>query len=327
MDSCQANVRAHVDSSEAAECVGAGAAQWMCSLEQWDPESDEIEFILNSVLPEAIQSAEIERLEEMPEILDQAMGIVGHALKYRSCVRVGRVQPSEIRIKRSRGGKPFLATRRAPDQDRPNFNFNISHDGKVVVLVANSQLVCGIDICAYLGEGSVRRRPWERIRKSMRKTMTAGEWDLIDSGQVAPCVMFQKLFSVKEAYLKAVGIGLSIEPGSIEVTLTGRFASLRVAGKVIDRVKCVVEEIGLGTGGSERHTVAVAMIHPTDIVDVDGEFSNSFQNFGSLDFGSVSESATCWDTFEPTQLIRDILRPEFRDSYQQNVDLGLWGAS
>ena len=27
--------------------------------------------------------------------------------------------------------------------------------------------------------------------------MTAGEWDLIDSGQVAPCVMFQKLFSVK----------------------------------------------------------------------------------------------------------------------------------
>ena len=50
-------------------------------------------------------------------------------------------------------------------------------------------------------------------------------------------------------------------------------------------------------------------IHPTDIVDVDGEFSNSFQNFGSLDFESV---ATCWDTFEPTQLIHDILRPEFR---------------
>ena len=101
-----------MDSSEAAECVGASAAQWMCSLEQWDPESDEIEFILNSVLPEAIQSAEIERLEEMPEILDQAMGIVGHALKYRSCVRVGRVQPSEVGPHRATNGHQQCSSER-----------------------------------------------------------------------------------------------------------------------------------------------------------------------------------------------------------------------
>ena len=45
--------------------------------------------------------------------------------------------------------------------------------GQVVVLVANSQLVCGIDICAYLGEGSVRRRPWERIRKVLHHCLSA----------------------------------------------------------------------------------------------------------------------------------------------------------
>ena len=56
----------------------------------------------------------------------------------------------DIVIKRTKGGKPFLAMKRTEDENRdlPNFNFNVAHDGDWVISVRGTRFAFAAWTCA-----------------------------------------------------------------------------------------------------------------------------------------------------------------------------------
>lgn len=117
--------------------------------------------------------------------------------------------PKEIRFSYGARGKPLLAH---PLPDRP-LHFNLAHSGDTaVVAVAREEL--GVDVEAL--------RPVPNADRLARRYCSADEqrW-LADRPQVERGPAFLRLWTCKEAYLKAVGIGVgmplrevSADPGS-----------------------------------------------------------------------------------------------------------------
>ena len=56
-------------------------------------------------------------------------------------------QLASIKVARTKGRKPFLKNATKPD-DRQNFNVNVSHEGRYVVLAAEPWCLCGVDVAA-----------------------------------------------------------------------------------------------------------------------------------------------------------------------------------
>lgn len=117
-----------------------------------------------------------------------------HAHKLlRECLKSRDIAYSEdLRIEKGKYGKPYLA-------EYPDVKYNISHaDGIAACMVSDSE--CGIDCekVRNLREGVLRRAFSERERE-MIASVAEAERDLL----------FFRLWTLKESYIKAIGTGLS----------------------------------------------------------------------------------------------------------------------
>jgi len=105
--------------------------------------------------------------------------------------------PQEIEFSYTSKGKPFLAT-------YPHLEFNLSHSQDLAVCAVTGNSAVGIDL-EY--EGTISPRSIERIQRLSKRFLTREESQIIqdsDSGQTK----FLKIWTSKEAYLKATGYGL-----------------------------------------------------------------------------------------------------------------------
>ena len=93
---------------------------------------------------------------------------------------------------RTRGRKPFLKNATKPD-DRQNWNVNVSHEGRYVVLAAEPWCLCGVDVAA----------PRDTKLDSLKQTLTATEWAFVNGDEKR----FRELWACKEAFTKARGMG------------------------------------------------------------------------------------------------------------------------
>jgi len=121
------------------------------------------------------------------------------------------IQPAEITFREGPHGKPFL---RSPKSD---LQFNVSHTRGAAVLAFTRSIELGVDI-----EHGRRKVDIEGVgRRVFTPTERAGFSDL---GKISGLRQFFRLWTAKEAYLKAVGSGLSCDPSTIEAELdSGRF--------------------------------------------------------------------------------------------------------
>jgi 4'-phosphopantetheinyl transferase len=123
---------------------------------------------------------------------------------------------SEIRFVYNPYGKPALTEQQA------KLYFNISHAGNWVVMSFAKDIEMGIDL-AY-------QHPTEDISELISPDIfTDRELSYFDN--VTPIkrqALFYKLWASKEAYLKAIGTGLSVAPNNVEVIL-GENGDLSVA--------------------------------------------------------------------------------------------------
>lgn len=96
-------------------------------------------------------------------------------------------------------GKPML-------KDRPDIHFNISHT-KNAIVCAVSEFSVGIDL--------------ERLRKInkslVRRFFTRNEQEYVFSGEDCQDERFTQIWTMKEAYIKRIGKGLSIPLDSFDV--------------------------------------------------------------------------------------------------------------
>jgi 4'-phosphopantetheinyl transferase len=105
------------------------------------------------------------------------------------------ISPREIRVDRTDAGKPVIADA---------MHFNVSHSGDLILMAISDERAVGVDI--------ERKREVQRVEAMLRRWLTSDEQaayvSLHDAG-ASPSEAFLRLWSLKEARLKALGVGIS----------------------------------------------------------------------------------------------------------------------
>lgn len=138
-----------------------------------------------------------------------------HAHKLlRECLRTRKIEyiTDETPIIRNEHGKPSL-------EEYPEIKYNLSHaNGIAVCLVSDTE--CGIDcegVRPY--RPNVVKRAFSENEKMLIENASENERDLL----------FFRLWTLKEAYVKAIGIGISYPMNTVEFSFDGN--------KIISSVK------------------------------------------------------------------------------------------
>ncbi len=163
------------------------------------------------------------------------------------------LNPEDLEFLQNKYGKPYLK-----DPTRHNLEFNLSHSSDVVLLIFSSNRKVGIDV--------------ERVRvvKKSQKIIDRffGETDrnfynLQEASNKERA--FFKLWTRKEAYTKAIGVGLKLQPKQFEapsalenVPLTSGSRLRRVSGCLLSEIKVDPEYAAtLVTEGSDYQIVFI----------------------------------------------------------------------
>ena len=138
-----------------------------------------------------------------------------HAHKLlRECLKTHHIEyvTDETPIIRNEHGKPSLA-------EHPEIKYNLSHaNGIAVCLVSETE--CGVDcegVRSY--RPNVIKRAFSENEKILIENASENEHDLL----------FFRLWTLKEAYVKAIGIGISYPLNTVEFSFDGK--------KIISSVK------------------------------------------------------------------------------------------
>ena len=119
------------------------------------------------------------------------------------------VSPGKVTLIQGSHGKPRLAK---PEGAGPAFEFNVSHSGEIALFAFTSGCELGVDV--------ERIRPLEDMTRVASHFFSREESEELFS--LPPCEReraFYLCWTRKEAYVKAVGEGLSIQLDSFSVTL------------------------------------------------------------------------------------------------------------
>lgn len=91
-----------------------------------------------------------------------------------------------------------------------SFHFNLSHSGEIALCALGYQRTVGVDI--------EQVRTIKRLDGMMKRTLVESEQRQVES-QASPSHAFLQRWTCKEAYLKAIGLGLTQSMQTVEVQL------------------------------------------------------------------------------------------------------------
>ncbi len=173
---------------------------WHASLQQPLEVVQKLEAVLSE---EERQRAERFRFKEHRHSFIVSRGILRDLLS-----RYTGIQPGRIRFKYNLAGKPFLANEEAV----PDIYFNLSHAGKLVLYAFSWGRQVGIDVECV--------RPMEEMDQVAERIFSPGEYDRFRKiSEKDRLRAFYNCWTRKEAFIKAVGEGLSFPLREVEVSL------------------------------------------------------------------------------------------------------------
>ena len=130
-------------------------------------------------------------------------------LRLLAAAYLGR-DPAELRFEEGEKGKPFVAQRAAADEDRLHFNLSDSKDLAVYAFTRGAELGVDVEIL----------RPMPDAEKIAERFFSAEERDRLRRVPAArKAEAFFNCWTRKEAYIKAIGEGLSEPLDRFSVTL------------------------------------------------------------------------------------------------------------
>lgn len=195
--------------------ASSGRLCWAVNVREWEPEADELDFLL-SLIP---TKSERQRVERMNTYEGKKVCLAARLLMYRACAAVlGHKSFDDITIERTSLDKPFLKRPRPPWEDSGalgNFNFNISHHGPWVVLVSDPLCICGVDVASpdavfsgfMVDIWATSAEQDDAMQESTSKGSTYRQEH------------FQRLWTCKEALVKARGDGIRFDMSNCEFRL------------------------------------------------------------------------------------------------------------
>jgi phosphopantetheinyl transferase len=107
------------------------------------------------------------------------------------------ISPREIRVNRTDTGKPVIA-------ESASVHFNVTHSADLILLALSQERPVGVDV--------ERRRDVDRVRALANRWLTdleRGEVDRLTAHGATMSDAFLRIWSLKEARLKALGVGIS----------------------------------------------------------------------------------------------------------------------
>ncbi|MCR4806674.1 MAG: 4'-phosphopantetheinyl transferase superfamily protein [Lachnospiraceae bacterium] len=145
---------------------------------------------------------------------DRKRSLYGHLLARYAIIKEWGLKNSEIKMLTGPYGKPYL-------KDREDVFFNVSHSGDLAVCVTGKGPV-GIDVQEIKGtKEGLAQRFFSKEENHSLAGLTKEEREKA----------FFSLWSLKEAYIKAEGKGLSIPLDSFSILLKGSEIKLYIEGE------------------------------------------------------------------------------------------------
>ncbi|KAJ3024158.1 hypothetical protein HKX48_005560 [Thoreauomyces humboldtii] len=276
--------------------------RWAFDVSSWNPTEEQFARLLDLLPPD-----EQARAKRFHFAVDARRTVIGQ-LMARAILIVGGYLPSEtiwhqIVMQRGENGKPELVSPTAP-----GIAFNTSHHGSWVVTAASSS-------CANLGVDVARvdlpksQTEDEDFYSAFDTCFTKSEWAYIDRGarvqkleeavdamdlggrsdvgRRGRMARFHRVWTLKEAYVKAVGIGLGLDLRRVEFGV-GEDAGPRGITVALDGLvlkHAVMEVADLDA----EHPVAICRIAAPDTIEdsLDGQQTSGF-TFLVLDWDTLS---------------------------------------
>ncbi|CAG8487345.1 232_t:CDS:2, partial [Paraglomus brasilianum] len=177
-------------------------ALWAVNIITWKPTDEEFDDALSTI--SAYEKERICRLR----IKEQAKAsLIGRLLLLYLFNNIYNIQWEAIKFERTKANKPILASV-SPDLG-VQADFNVSHHGDWVVLVASENCRVGVDVMKIeepYGENI------ETFLESLQDQFSKTEWDVISAPNYPMLKLhrFYRYWCLKESYIKAIGVGLAI---------------------------------------------------------------------------------------------------------------------
>jgi 4'-phosphopantetheinyl transferase len=176
------------------------------NVNEWKAEEPEL---LRAV--SGINEKELERIKKYHFKKHFKFTLIGRLLIRYAINELLKIDWDEIELCESLNNKPMLKNH---DMFK-NFDFNISHNGDLVCLVASLDTNVGIDTMKITNEVDV---------ESFREQFTSFELKQIFENK-DPILTFYRLWCLKESYTKSIGLGLNFDFNRVEFNVISSIIS------------------------------------------------------------------------------------------------------
>lgn len=133
-------------SAAAREWEESPRLRWAVDTHAWRPSLPEWRFLL-SLLSRSQRAAVL----GPSQLADRKRALVSRLMQRRCAQVVLGLSDDQLHFALTKGGKPYLdlsAAAMLPQPCAPNFNYNVSHEGHLVVLASEPVLLVGVDLSA-----------------------------------------------------------------------------------------------------------------------------------------------------------------------------------
>ncbi|XP_071055572.1 L-aminoadipate-semialdehyde dehydrogenase-phosphopantetheinyl transferase [Onthophagus taurus] len=178
------------------------STRWCFNSKNWNPTHSEM--LLST---SCVQSEEKDRLIKFVFKDDFKSSLIGRLMMRKFVSESTQLEYNKIRFKRDDKGKPILID---PEKRFSNLSFNVSHQGDYVVIAGEKNLPnIGVDVMKIEYSGSKSLSEFFRI---MNRQFSQLEWLNIKGcgSEREQLAMFCRHWSLKESYVKAIGVGITI---------------------------------------------------------------------------------------------------------------------
>lgn len=180
---------------------GDGPVLFVSHTAAWDPEAIRRFFA-------TLSREERGRAASVRDVRSRASYVLAHGLLRLLLARVARTAPSEIAIDVERNRRPWV---RFPPDLRP-VTVSLSHTLGVVAVALSIENLVGVDVEEIKPEASD-----SEVARSVFSQREYQEW-IRCTGESRSAEFF-RLWTLKEAVLKAAGIGLAVNPAEVDTSL------------------------------------------------------------------------------------------------------------
>lgn len=224
--------------------------RWAFNWKKWNPSEREFEHAIS-----CIQSDEKERLKRFVFRKDVRASLVGRLLMRRFVNEYAGIPYDKITFVRDENNRPVLK------DSSTVVSFNVSHQGSYTVLAGEIRNVkIGVDVMTLDYNESKNVTDFFRL---MNKHFSTAEWaEIRDSGksEAEQMSMFYRHWALKESYVKALGVGVFIDLGSIDFRTNSDLSEDSITTDTVLHVNGIKQNwLFEETLLDSRHCVAVAL--------------------------------------------------------------------